>query len=84
MIIGYARVSTTDQHPELQIDELEDAGCEQVYQDRLSGSTRERPELTACLKALRKGDTLIIWRLDRLARSLRDLIDIVEDLKARG
>lgn len=84
MIIGYARVSTTDQHPELQIDELEDVGCAQIYQDRISGSTRERPELTACLKALREGDTLIIWRLDRLARSLRDLIDIVEDLKARG
>lgn len=84
MLIGYARVSTTDQNPELQIDELQETGCEQIYQDKISGSTRDRPELTACLKTLRKGDTLIIWRLDRLARSLRDLIEIVEELKARG
>ena len=68
MLIGYARVSTTDQNPELQIDELEESGCEQIYQDKISGSIRDRPELTACLKTLRKGDTLIIWRLDRLAR----------------
>lgn len=84
MLIGYARVSTTDQNPELQIDELQEAGCEQIYQDKISGSIRDRPELTACLKALRNGDTLIIWRLDRLARSLRDLIEIVENLTARG
>ena len=83
MLIGYARVSTTDQNPQLQLDELAAAGCEQIYEDRISGITRQRPELNACLKALRPGDTLLIWRLDRLARSLRDLIEIIEDLKDR-
>lgn len=83
MLIGYARVSTTDQNPQLQIDDLEQAGCEQIYQDKISGTKRARPELDACLKALRTGDTLVIWRLDRLARSLRDLIEIVESLKER-
>lgn len=84
MLIGYARVSTTDQNPQLQIDDLEQAGCKQIYQDRISGSKKSRPELEACLKSLRPGDTLVIWRLDRLARSLRDLIEIVDSLKERG
>lgn len=67
MIIGYARVSTTDQDTALQLDSLNMAGCERVYQEAFSGASRERPELLRCLDALREGDTLTVWRLDRLA-----------------
>ena len=77
MRIGYARVSTQDQRPELQLDALAGAGCEQVFQERQSGKDRDRPELETCLKVLRKGDTLVVWRLDRLGRSLKDLVEIV-------
>lgn len=84
MIIGYARVSTQDQNPELQIDALEAAGCERIYQEKITGKTRQRPELDACLNALRKGDTLLVWRLDRLGRSLKDLVEIVTSLEERG
>lgn len=84
MNIGYARVSTQDQRPELQLDALAGAGCEQVFQEKLSGKDRERPELDTCLKVLRKGDTLVVWRLDRLGRSLRDLVEIVHTLEDRG
>lgn len=80
MIIGYARVSTQDQHPELQLDALGQAGCEQIFQEKMTGTLRERPELSLCLRTLRKGDTLVVWRMDRLARSLRDLVEIIEDL----
>jgi len=83
MIIGYARVSTTDQNPQLQLDALADAGCEQVFQERMTGKFRERPELALCLKSLRSGDTLNVWKLDRLARSLKDLVEIVHDLEQR-
>lgn len=83
MIIGYARVSTQDQHPELQLDALTQAGCEQIFQEKMTGTIRERPELSLCLRTLRKGDTLIVWRMDRLARSLKDLVDIIEDLHQR-
>jgi DNA invertase Pin-like site-specific DNA recombinase len=83
MIIGYARVSTHDQHPELQLDALTQAGCEQIFQEKMTGTLRERPELSLCLRTLRKGDTLVVWRMDRLARSLRDLVEIIEDLHQR-
>lgn len=84
MIIGYARVSTQDQSPALQIDALAAAGCEQVFNEKATGAHRERPELTACLRAMRKGDSLVVWKLDRLARSLKDLVEIIEDLQERG
>jgi DNA invertase Pin-like site-specific DNA recombinase len=83
MIIGYARVSTQDQNPEYQVDALEKAGCEQTFQEKVTGKLRERPELSQCLRTLRAGDTLIVWKLDRLARSLKDLVEIVQDLNAR-
>jgi len=83
MIIGYARVSTQDQNPQLQLDALEDVGCEQVFHEKATGSLRERPELVACLRTLRKGDTMVVWKLDRLARSLKDLVEIIHDLNQR-
>lgn len=84
MIIGYARVSTQDQNPELQLDALRGAGCEQLFQETATGTFRERPELAACLRTVRKGDTLVVWKLDRLARSVKDLVEIVHDLNQRG
>ncbi|GGY59472.1 TPA: recombinase family protein [Vibrio cholerae] len=84
MIIGYARVSTTDQDTALQLDSLNMAGCERVYQEAFSGASRERPELLRCLDALREGDTLTVWRLDRLGRSLKDLVAIISDLETKG
>ncbi|TQE98109.1 MAG: recombinase family protein [Spiribacter salinus] len=84
MIIGYARVSTHDQDPQLQLDALSEAGCDQVFQERITGTQRERPELNACLRSLREGDTLVVWKLDRLARSLKDLVTIVSELEERG
>lgn len=83
MIIGYARVSTQDQNPEFQVDALEKAGCEQVFQEKVTGKLRERPELSQCLRTLRGGDVLVVWKLDRLARSLKDLVEIVQDLHDR-
>jgi len=84
MIIGYARVSTTDQNLDLQLDALQKEGCEGVYSEKMSGRNLDRPELTQCLKALRKGDTLIVWRLDRLGRSIHDLINTIQMLGERG
>jgi|TARA_R100000789_G_C3016689_1_gene152571 DNA invertase Pin-like site-specific DNA recombinase len=84
MIIGYARVSTNDQNPELQVDALEKAGAEQVFQEKFTGALKERPELSQCLRMLRKGDVLVVWKLDRLARSLKDLVEIVQGLHDRG
>ncbi|SDE42051.1 recombinase family protein [Paraburkholderia lycopersici] len=85
MRIGYARVSTVDQNLELQRDALARARCVQVYEEKASGrSAAARPELANMLRALRKGDTLIVWRLDRLGRSLADLVHIVDELGARG
>jgi DNA invertase Pin-like site-specific DNA recombinase len=83
MIIGYARVSTQDQNSDFQVDALEGAGCEQIFQEKITGKLRERPELSQCLRVLRTGDTLIVWKLDRLARSLKDLVEIVQDLNDR-
>lgn len=84
MIIGYARVSTQDQNPQLQLDALAACGCEQTFHEKATGKFRERPELAACLRTLRKGDTLAVWKLDRLARSLKDLVEIIHDLHQRG
>lgn len=75
MKIGYARVSTLDQNPQLQIDALEKAGCEKIFTDKITGTTKERPELDKAKLMLRKGDVLVVWRLDRLGRSLKNLIE---------
>jgi DNA invertase Pin-like site-specific DNA recombinase len=84
MLIGYARVSTDDQNLDMQRDALEKAGCEQIFTDRVSGTKDNRPGLTVALSHLRSGDTLVVWRLDRLGRSLRHLIDTVTTLQERG
>jgi DNA invertase Pin-like site-specific DNA recombinase len=85
MKYGYARVSTDDQNPALQLTALKKAGCHTVLRDEgLSGATTKRPALLRCLKRLEHGDTLIVWKLDRLGRSLRDLIAMPDDLCARG
>lgn len=84
MIVGYARVSTQDQSPALQLDALKVAGCEQVFHEAATGKFRDRPELMSCLRTLRSGDTLVVWKLDRLARSLKDLVEMVHDLNHRG
>lgn len=83
-LIGYARVSTDDQNLHLQRDALERAGCQVIYEDKASGKNTERPELEGCLKALRSGDTLVVWRLDRLGRSLGDLVKLVTTLEEKG
>lgn len=84
-LVGYARVSTDDQTPALQLDALRAAGAQEVFEDAgVSGATRTRPGLSAALAALQAGDVLVVWRLDRLGRSLADLIDLVNQLKAKG
>jgi DNA invertase Pin-like site-specific DNA recombinase len=84
MLIGYARVSTHEQNLAMQTDALKEAGCEKVFNDKVSGAGSERPGLNAALDYVRKGDTLLVWRLDRLGRSLKDLIRIVRGLEKRG
>jgi DNA invertase Pin-like site-specific DNA recombinase len=84
MQIGYARVSTRDQQLALQVDALQQAGCTTIYEEVMSGAKAERPVLQALLTQLRAGDVLIIWKLDRLGRSLRHLIEIVTVLAQRG
>jgi DNA invertase Pin-like site-specific DNA recombinase len=84
MFIGYARVSTDDQNLDLQRDALQKAGCEQIFTDRVSGTKARRPGLELALSHLRSGDTLVVWRLDRLGRSLRHLIATVTDLQECG
>src|SRR4051812_22879572 len=84
MLIGYARVSTNEQNLDLQRDALQKAGCEQIYTNNVSGTKAMRPGLTEALSHLRPGDTLVVWRLDRLGRSLRHLIDTVTDFQERG
>lgn len=79
--IGYARVSTGDQHLDLQRDALQQAGCHVIYEEAASGKNAARLELEQCRKALRNGDTLVVWRLDRLGRSLPDLVRIVAELE---
>lgn len=80
MLIGYARVSTDDQKLHLQRDALEKIGCEKIFDDQMSGSKSDRPGLKEALNFARAGDTLVVWRLDRLSRSLKDLIDMVAKL----
>lgn len=82
--IGYARVSTDDQNLDLQRDALALVGCSVIYEETVSGKSADRPELGHCLKALRSGDTLVVWRLDRLGRSLPDLVGIVSRLEQEG
>ncbi len=84
MQIGYARVSTTDQDSSLQLDALKQAACERIFEETASGAQRDRPELKEALRYLRKGDVLAVWKLDRLARSLKQLMETVEELAERG
>jgi DNA invertase Pin-like site-specific DNA recombinase len=82
--IGYARVSTADQDPQLQLDALGLEGCLKTFTDIATGTKADRPQWNLCLKDLRPGDTLVIWKIDRLGRNLRDLIEIVTTLDERG
>src|ERR671929_847759 len=84
MHVGYARVSTLDQTLDLQNDALEAAGCERVFTDTISGAKAERPGLDEALRFVRPGDTLVVWRLDRLGRSLQHLIQTITDLHKKG
>lgn len=84
MLVGYARVSTDDQNLNLQRDALQLAGCEKIFEDQISGAKAERPGLHAVLQFVRTGDTLVIWRLDRLSRTLKDLIEMVKLLESNG
>src|SRR3989442_11210899 len=80
MQIGYARVSTDDQDTAVQVAALKKAGCERIYREKASGGRWDRPELHRLLDQLRKGDVLVVWKLDRLSRSLRDVLTIMERL----
>lgn len=83
-LVGYARVSTRDQTLALQLDALHGAGCVRVFEETASGAQRDRPQLAAALDYMRAGDTLVVWKLDRLARSTKQLIETVEELARRG
>src|ERR1051326_4263189 len=80
MLIGYARVSTNDQETATQVAALKSAGCERIYREKASGGRWDRPEFHRLLDRLRKGDVLVVWKLDRLSRSLRDVLTIMEQL----
>lgn len=84
MVIGYARVSTDQQDTAAQLPELRKAGCKKIYQETFGGGSMDRPELEKCLERLEQGDTLVVWRLDRLGRSIRDLLQIVDRLDKGG
>lgn len=84
MLIGYARVSTQDQNLELQHEALAMAGCEKVFEDKVSGTCAERPGLSKALEMLRDGDTLVVWKLDRLGRSVKQLVDLVGELRKQA
>ena len=84
MLIGYARVSTLDQYLDLQLDALTKAGCYRLFDDKMSGSRAERPGLAKALEMLREGDTLVVWKLDRLGRSVKNLVDLVGQLHRQG
>ncbi|AGG36539.1 phage DNA invertase [Escherichia phage P2] len=84
MLIGYVRVSTNDQNTDLQRNALECAGCELIFEDKISGTKSDRPGLKKLLRTLSEGDTLVVWKLDRLGRSMRHLVILVEELRERG
>ena len=84
MQIGYVRVSTNEQNTSLQRDALERAGCELIFEEKMSGSVANRPVLKRVLKQLKEGDTLVVWKLDRLGRSMRNLVLLIDELKSRG
>jgi DNA invertase Pin-like site-specific DNA recombinase len=84
MNIGYARISTQDQNLDLQRQALEGAGCGKIYEDVISGSLVDRPGLSIALEVLRKGDALVVWKLDRLGRSVKGLVNLVGDLEGKG
>ena len=84
MRIGYARVSTLDQNLDLQLDALKLSGCEEIFEEKVSAASKERPQLSKLFSILRKGDSVIVWKLDRLGRSLRDLIDLISKMKDLG
>ncbi len=84
MLIGYARVSTQDQNLELQIEALQKAGCQKIFEDKASGSRAERPGLAKAQDSFRRGDTLVVWKLDRLGRSVKNLVDLVGELQKQG
>ena len=84
MKIGYARVSTEDQNLDMQIDALKEAKCDHIYEEKISGKVNDRPALDKALNFMRKGDTLVVWKLDRLGRSLRHLIEVINNLMDDG
>jgi DNA invertase Pin-like site-specific DNA recombinase len=84
MKIGYARISTNEQNLSLQVDALEKANCEKIFHDQISGAKTKRPGLNEALTYLRDGDVLVVWRLDRLGRSLKHLIELVNNLEEQG
>lgn len=84
MLVGYARVSTLDQHEDLQIDALRQAGCERIYADHASGAKSSRPELDRMLDMLREGDVVVVWKLDRLGRSVQNLVDLMGRFRSVG
>lgn len=84
MNIGYARVSTSDQNLDLQLEALQNNDCQRIFQEKASGANRQRPELARLLDQLRPGDTVVVWKLDRLARSTRDLLEIAETIRTAG
>ncbi len=84
MSIGYARVSTEDQNLDIQLHALRKAGCQRIFQEKVPGARRQRPELARMLEQIREGDTVIVWKLDRLARSTRDLLDIADTIDKAG
>lgn len=84
MKIGYARVSTKEQNLNLQLDALKQEGCERIFQEKISGAKADRPALKAMIKQLREGDVIVTWKLDRLGRSLRDLINLMNEIQEKG
>ncbi|NNH46015.1 recombinase family protein [Rhizobium laguerreae] len=84
MKIGYARVSTLDQHLDLQVSALRASGCELIFHDHVSGAHRNRPGLSAALRRLKRGDTLVVWKMDRIARSVMHFVNLISRLRNRG